>query len=170
MSNFLLSLLSLASQVAKTQFEQQTQAVVATQTQFLKKVLNYHQDTVLGKEEKLNTIRTVDEFRSSVPVRPYADYEPYIERMANGESNILTPDRATYFNTTSGSTGKQKFIPVTQKFQNSLGWGNLISIGFLSNALKKRENYLRKLLLTNSTDISGYTKGGIPYGSGSAGV
>ena len=170
MSNFLLSLLSVTSQVAKAQFEQQTKAVVATQTQFLQKVLKHHQDTVLGKEEKLNTIRTIDEFRSSVAVRPYADYEPYIQRMANGEANILTPDRATYFNTTSGSTGKQKLIPVTQKFQNSLGWGNLISIGFLSRALNKRENFLRKLLLTNSTEISGYTQGGIPYGSGSAGV
>ena len=170
MSNFLLSLLSVTSQVAKARFEQQTKAVVATQTQFLQKVLKHHQDTVLGKEEKLNTIRTIDEFRSSVAVRPYADYEPYIQRMANGEANILTPDRATYFNTTSGSTGKQKLIPVTQKFQNSLGWGNLISIGFLSRALNKRENFLRKLLLTNSTEISGYTQGGIPYGSGSAGV
>ncbi|PNW45151.1 UNVERIFIED_CONTAM: GH3 auxin-responsive promoter [Euhalothece sp. KZN 001] len=170
MSNFLLSLLSVTSQVAKARFEQQTKAVVATQTQFLQKVLKHHQDTVLGKEEKLNTIRTIDEFRSSVAVRPYADYEPYIQRMANGEANILTPDRATYFNTTSGSTGKQKLIPVTQKFQNSLGWGNLISIGFLSRALNKRENFLRKLLLTNSTEISGYTQSGIPYGSGSAGV
>jgi len=170
MSNFLLNGLTLASQVAKIQFEKQTEAVSAIQSKFLKNVLRTHQDTVFGKEEKLGTIQTVDEFRSRIRVRPYGDYEPYIERIAKGEENILTRDRATYFNTTSGSTGKQKLIPVTQKFQNSLGWANLISIGFLSSALSKRQDHLRKLLLTNSTDISGYTAAGIPYGSGSAGV
>jgi hypothetical protein len=133
-------------------------------------VLRAHQDTVFGKEENLRTIKTVDEFRSRIPVRPYSEYEPYIDRIASGEENILTRDRVTYFNTTSGSTGKQKLIPVTKTFQNSLGWANLVSIGFLSTALKQRENHLRKILLTNSTDISGYTAAGIPYGSGSAGV
>jgi hypothetical protein len=170
MSNFLLNGLTLASQVAKIQFEKQTEAVTATQSKFLKKVLRAHQDTVFGKEENLRTIKTVDEFRSRIPVRPYSEYEPYIDRIASGEENILTRDRVTYFNTTSGSTGKQKLIPVTKTFQNSLGWANLVSIGFLSTALKQRENHLRKILLTNSTDISGYTAAGIPYGSGSAGV
>jgi hypothetical protein len=170
MSNFLLNVLTVASQIAKSQFEKQTQQVSAVQTDFLKKVLRAHQDTVFGKEENLRTIKTVDEFRSRIPVRPYSEYEPYIDRIASGEENILTRDRVTYFNTTSGSTGKQKLIPVTKTFQNSLGWANLVSIGFLSTALKQRENHLRKILLTNSTDISGYTAAGIPYGSGSAGV
>ena len=170
MSNVLLNGLSLVSQAAKLQFENQTKAVDQTQAKFLKKVLTAHQDTVFGTEEKLRTMQTVDEFRSRIPVRSYGEYEPYIERMAKGEENILTRDRVTYFNTTSGSTGKQKLIPVTQKFQNSLGRANLISIGFLSTALKKRQNHLRKVLLTNSTEISGYTAAGIPYGSGSAGV
>lgn len=170
MSNFLLNVLTVASQVAKSQFKEKTEQVSAVQTDFLKKVLTAHQDTVFGKEENLRTIKTVDEFRSRIPVRPYSEYEPYIDRIARGEENILTRDRVTYFNTTSGSTGKQKLIPVTKTFQNSLGWANLISIGFLSTALKQRENHLRKILLTNSTDISGYTAAGIPYGSGSAGV
>jgi len=170
MSNLLLRILSQTSQLAKAQFEQQTKAVTTTQENFLKQVLATHQDTLLGQEENLRAIKTVAEFRSRIPTRSYDRYEPYLQRMAKGEANILTRDRVTYFNTTSGSTGKQKLIPVTKKFQNSLGWANLISIGFLSSALKKRGTYLRKLLLTNSTNISGYTSGGIPYGSGSAGV
>jgi len=170
MSNLLLRILSQTSQLAKVQFEQQTKAVATTQENFLKQVLATHQDTLLGQEENLRAIKTIAEFRSRIPIRSYEQYEPYIERMAEGEANILTRDRVTYFNATSGSTGKQKLIPVTKKFQNSLGWANLISIGFLSSALKKRGTHLRKLLLTNSTNISGYTSGGIPYGSGSAGV
>lgn len=170
MSNLLLKILSQTSQLAKAQFEQQTKVVATTQENFLKQVLATHQYTLLGREENLSSIKTVAEFRSRIPTRSYDQYEPYIQRMAQGEANILTRDRVTYFNTTSGSTGKQKLIPVTKKFQNSLGWANLISIGFLSSALKKRGTHLRKLLLTNSTNISGYTSGGIPYGSGSAGV
>ena len=170
MSNFLLTVLGQVSQVAKKQFQQQTKTVSKTQENFLKQVLAAHQDTVFGQDENLGQIQTIDEFRSRMRVRNYDEYDPYIQRMAAGEKNILTRDRAVYFNATSGSTGKQKLIPVTKKFQNSLGWANLISIGFLSTALKQRGTHLRKLLLTNSTNISGYTSGGIPYGSGSAGV
>ncbi|MFP4252943.1 MAG: GH3 auxin-responsive promoter family protein [Halothece sp.] len=170
MSNFLLTSLTLISEYAQARFHEQTKQPLQEQEKFLRKVLATHQDTIFGQEFGLGEIKTIDEFRSRLPIKNYDYYEPYVHRMAKGENKILTRDRATYFSTTSGSTGKQKLIPVTKQFQNSLGWANLISIGFLSKALKKRESRLRKLLLTNSTDVSGYTSAGIPYGSSSSGV
>ena len=170
MSNFLLTSLTLISEYAQSRFHEQTKQPWREQEKFLRKVLAAHQDTLFGQEYGLEEIKTIDQFRSRLPIKNYDYYEPYINRMAKGEANILTRDRVTYFSTTSGSTGKQKLIPVTKQFKNSLGWANLISIGFLSKALKKRESRLRKLLLTNSTDVSGYTSAGIPYGSSSSGV
>jgi len=170
MANFLLTTLALTAESAKLQFTQQTKHPLKTQQKFLRNVLSAHQNTVLGRYHQLSKIQTIDQFREQIPIWHYDQYEPYIEQIAQGKSNILTRDRVIYFNTTSGSTGKQKLIPVTKTFHTSLGWANLISIGFLSAALKKRKRKLRKLLLTNSIDISGYTSAGIPYGSGSAGV
>lgn len=170
MSNWLLKILSSVAEAAKYQFVKQTQNTRASQEQFLKKLLAAHQNTSLGRSHQLASIQTIDEFRARIPIWSYADYEPYIDRIAKGEQNVLTRDRVVYFNVTSGSTGKQKLIPVTAAFQRSLGWANLIGIGFLSAALKKRDRRLRKILLTNSAYLSGYTPAGIPYGSGSTGV
>lgn len=170
MSNLLLNVIRPASELAKARFVRQTRATQATQARFLKTLLAAHQDTALGKVHRLDRVTTFDEFRHRVPIWRYPDYEPYIDRIAKGEENVLTRDRVVYFNVTSGSTGKQKLIPVTPTFQRSLGWANFISIGFLSAALRDRGKTLRKILLTNSTDLSGYTPAGIPYGSGSTGV
>lgn len=61
-------------------------------------------------------------------------------------------------------------IPVTRRFQNSLQWANLISIGFLQDALKQQGRSFGKLLTTNSANSLGVTAGGIEYGQASAGV
>ena len=46
-----------------------------------------------------------------MPILPYASYEPYIERVAQGEPNVLLPDPVVYITLTSGSTGKKKTHP-----------------------------------------------------------
>lgn len=79
-----------------------------------------HQNTEYGRNYGLSEIKTIEQFQAQIPILPYSSYEPYIERIANGETNILTADPVVYLSHTSGSTGKQKFIPVTRRFQNSL--------------------------------------------------
>jgi len=148
------------------------------QEQFLHDLLQAYQGTVLGQEYRVGEIKTIDQFREQVPVLPYSSYEPYTERIAQGEPNILTPDPVVYLNTSSGSTGKQKLIPVTQRFQNSLRQANLTSIGFLSDALRSRslreahsrELKFGKLLAAHSVQLPGRTSGGIEYGPASVGV
>lgn len=170
MANLLLPLLTTAAERAKANFIQKTRRASAVQEKFLSDLLRSQQDTALGREYGLRDIKTIDQFRSQVPVLPYSGYEPYIDRITKGEKNVLTPDPVVYLNTTSGSTGKQKLIPVTRRFQNSLGWANLTCIGFLSAALRSRQLKFGKLLVTNTAQISGYTSGGIEYGPGGTGV
>lgn len=170
MTNFLLPLLSVAAERAKENFLKKIRQTDVVQEQFLRKLLQAYKETELGRKYGLRDIKTIDQFRQQVPVLPYSGYEAYIERVARGEKNILTPDPVVYFNTTSGSTGKQKLIPVTQRFQNSLGWANLICIGFLSAALRSRGRQFGKLLVTNTAQITGRTSGGIDYGPGGTGV
>lgn len=170
MANYLLPLLTAFAGRVKANFVQKTNQTEAIQEQFLLKLLRVHQDTEFGRNYGLRDIKTVDQFRDRIPVLPYSSYEPYTKRISQGESNILTPDPVVYINLTSGSTGPQKLIPVTKRFQNSLKQANLTSIGFLADALKVRERKFGKLLLTNSAHTWGRTPGGINYGPASVGV
>lgn len=170
MANFLLPSLTVIAERVRANFIKKTRQTSMVQEQFLRQLLQTHKDTELGRQYGLKDIKTIEQFQQQIPVLPFSGYEPYIERIAQGEKNILTPDRVVYLNTTSGSTGKQKLLPVTRRFQNSLGWANLTSIGFLSSALRARERKFGKLLLTNTAQITGSTEGGIEYGPGGTGV
>ena len=170
MANFLLPLLTTVASQVKNNFIQKTRQTDAVQEQFLRKLLFAYQNTELGRSYKIGEIKTIDQFRSRIPVLPYSSYEPLCDRIAKGEQNILTNDPVVYFNLTSGSTSKQKLIPVTKRFQNSLLQPNLTSIGFLQEALKSQGRKFGKLLATNSVQLVGTTSGGIDYGTASVGV
>ncbi|MBW4663446.1 MAG: GH3 auxin-responsive promoter family protein [Chroococcus sp. CMT-3BRIN-NPC107] len=170
MANFLLPLLATVSSQVKNNFIQQTRQTNAIQEQFLRRLLFAYQNTELGRTYKIGEIKTIDQFRSRIPVLPYSSYAPLCDRIAKGEQNILTNEAVVYLNLTSGSTSKQKLIPVTKRFQNSLRQANLTSIGFLHAALKSQGRKFGKLLATNSVQIVGTTEGKIDYGIASVGV
>ncbi|AFZ32947.1 GH3 auxin-responsive promoter [Gloeocapsa sp. PCC 7428] len=170
MSSFVQKVLLYATQQRKNIFVKKTHNALSLQEQFLINLLDFHKNTELGKEYSLNDITTIEQFQQRIPIWEYSSYEPYIQRMAQGEKNILTPDPVVYFNTTSGSTGKQKLIPVTQYFQSTLRRANFTSIGFLDTALRSRNLNFGKLLVTNTAKITGQTASGIAYGPGGTGV
>ncbi len=170
MANLLLPVLTTIAERARANFVKKTRRTSAVQEQLLKELLQAHKDTELGRKYGLRDIKTIEQFQQQIPILPYSSYEPYTERIAQGEKNILTPDPVVYLNTTSGSTGNQKLIPVTQRFQNSLGWANLTCIGFLGEALRSQNRKFGKLLVTNTAQITGRTSGGIEYGPGGTGV
>ncbi len=166
----LLPILTTAARAIKTNFVRQTRRTLSAQEQFLRAVLATHQTTEYGQKYGFGDIKTIAQFQDRMPVLPYSSYEPYIDRIAKGEKNILTADPVVYLSLTSGSTGTKKLIPVTQRFQNSLRRSNLTSIGFLSDALRSRGSQFGKTLITNTGLLLGRTSGGIDYGPAAAGV
>ena len=143
---------------------------MAVQEKFLLTLLKAYEDTELGRKFRLSEIKTIEQFRDRVPILPYSSYESYTKRIARGEQNILTPDPVVHISLTSGSTGKSKMVPVTRRYQNSLGKSNMAAIGFALEALRSqnqqdpsRKLQLGKMLLTNSALLQGYTSGGIDY-------
>jgi hypothetical protein len=170
MTNFLLSILTNVAQLTKNQFVKKTHKPTEVQSQFLLKLLREHQDTELGKKYNFSHIKTVAEFKQNLPILPYTSYEPYLEKIALGEQNILTKDRVIYITLTSGSTGKKKLIPTTKKSQAIVRDASLISIGFVADALRNRGLKFGKMLVTNCVQQWGTTEGGIDFGPSSAGV
>ena len=88
-----------------------------TETNFdvLKKILEDNEKTEYGKKYQFSKINNYAEYKDNIPISNYNDYKPYIDRMYNGEDNILTSYPIETFNCTSGSEGQQKLIPLTRK-------------------------------------------------------
>jgi len=65
------------------------------QEQFLRDLLLAHQ-AELGQKYGLSEIKTIDQFREQIPILPYSSYEPFTDRIAQGENNLLTADPVVY--------------------------------------------------------------------------
>lgn len=170
MANPTLLLISLITSFFRERFIRKTRNLEQVQDKFLLTLLRDYQDTQFGKDYGFSEIKSVAEFREKMPILPYASYEPYIDRIAQGETNVLLPDPVVYITLTSGSTGKKKLIPTSRKSQTVLRRANLTSMGFVQQALQRRGLKFGKLLLTNSALMWGTTEGGINYGPASVGV
>jgi hypothetical protein len=166
----LLPILVTIAEATRANFMRQTRRTIAAQEQFLQALLARHQNTEYGRSYGLKDIKTIEQFQNQIPILPYSSYEPYIDRMTKGESNVLTADPVVYFSLTSGSTGSKKMIPVTVRFQNSLRRSNLSSIGFLNAALRSQGSQFGRTLIANTGQIFGRTSAGIEYGPAAAGV
>jgi len=79
-------------------------------------LINKAKNTEWGKRYKFNTIRDVEDFKTLLPIQNYEDVRPYVDRIRNGEQNVLWPSAITWFAKSSGTTeDKSKFIPVSSE-------------------------------------------------------
>lgn len=100
-----------------TDWELETECAnaVAANRKNLEEILRDNRDTEFGKKYSFAGIRTIEEFRGSVPLSRYHDYQKEIEKMRSGGENILTAYSLNGFCTTSGTDGTTKYIPVTHE-------------------------------------------------------
>src|SRR5258708_33525834 len=71
--------------------------------------------TVFGKDHGFSDIRSHADFTKQVPIRDYEGLKPYIDKVLQGESNVLWKGKPIYFAKTSGTTSGAKYIPITQE-------------------------------------------------------
>jgi hypothetical protein len=136
----------------------------ASQAKVLQSILKSAAGTAFGRDFDFNAIKTYDEYIKRVPIMTYAEHEPYIERQMQGETDVIVPGKPIYYVTTSGTTSKPKYIPVTAKAAKlshrnvSLIWLYYLarrSIGFLND----------ELLAITGQPIEGVAPDGTPFGS-----
>jgi hypothetical protein len=88
----------------------------STQTMLFNSLLHSGQFTEFGKKYDFQNINNVKEFKQNVPISHYDDLKPYIERMMEGNQNVLWDSPITWFAKSSGTTSdKSKFIPVSNE-------------------------------------------------------
>ena len=71
--------------------------------------------TEFGKNHDFENIESYEHYKEKVPVRDYEELRPYIEKVVNGEKDILWPGKPLYFAKTSGTTSGAKYIPITKE-------------------------------------------------------
>jgi hypothetical protein len=71
--------------------------------------------TEFGRAHELQAGTTYAQFQDRVPVQTYASLEPFIARMAAGETDVLVPGRCPFFVETAGTSGLMpKLLPVPE--------------------------------------------------------
>lgn len=89
---------------------------IDTQKQVFNDLLGSAQFTEYGKQYDFQHINSIAEFQARVPLNNYDSLKPYIQRILEGEQQILWPSEIVWFAKSSGTTSdKSKFIPVSKE-------------------------------------------------------
>ena len=98
-------------------------------------------DTEYGRNHAFTAVKGYDDFISHVPVNTYEELKGNIDRMRQGETDILWPGRVKWYAKSSGTTNdKSKFIPVSaeglKKIHYAGGW-DTVAFYFRNNPKSK---------------------------------
>src|SRR5215831_15622088 len=78
-----------------------TRNVAGTQAAVLKRILSENADSEFGREHHFAAVDSVAKYQRAVPLRSYEEFQPYIERIADGQPQVLTAQRVLQFGLTS---------------------------------------------------------------------
>ena len=89
------------------------QNLQAAQEKKLQIMVQQNAGTAFGRTFQFGTVQNARDFQSRVPIADYEALTPWIERIAKGESGVLTTQPVRIFERTGGSTATNKLIPYT---------------------------------------------------------
>ena len=79
----------------------------------VKRLMRKNKTTEYGKLHNFKDVKSIEDYQKIVPLSVYADYDDYVWRMADGEKGLITNMYVRRFTESSGSTGKQKLVPLS---------------------------------------------------------
>ena len=88
---------------------------IETQRKVFKDIIRQAKNTQFGIDHHFDSINTFQDFSNNVPVRDYEALKTYVDRVVQGEENILWKGKPLYFAKTSGTTSGAKYIPLTKE-------------------------------------------------------
>lgn len=88
---------------------------IQAQQNILKDLVGAAAHTAFGREHGFSTIGSYEDFKRKVPVRDYEGLKPYIDRVVDGEADVLWKGKPKYFAKTSGTTSGVKYIPISKE-------------------------------------------------------
>src|SRR5688572_29457884 len=87
-----------------------------SQREVLQDLVTSAQYTEFGKKYNFSQLFSIKSFKKAVPIHEYDNMKPYIQRIMDGEQNVLWNTPIYWFAKSSGTTSdKSKFIPVSEE-------------------------------------------------------
>ena len=89
---------------------------VDSQREVLQDLVTSAQYTEFGRKYNFSELFNLRAFKKTIPIHEYEDIKPYIQRIMDGEQNVLWNTPIYWFAKSSGTTSdKSKFIPVSDE-------------------------------------------------------
>ncbi len=89
---------------------------INAQRDVLQGLVTQAQYTEFGRQHNFHALFSISEFKKTVPIHEYNDLKPFIQRIMEGEQNVLWDTPVYWFAKSSGTTSeKSKFIPVSEE-------------------------------------------------------
>ena len=155
--------------IVENKFNKETRNAENVNKEILLKILKKNAKSEIGIKYDFQNVKSIEDYIRQVPLSNYLDYENYIDRMANGEKNILVSEDVEYFGHTSGTTGKQKLIPATKSGRIAASkYMAILSQRFVYNNFRESFKYGKGLMFADTVTTT-YTKSGIPICSATSG-
>ena len=108
--------ISRLARMRRWQIEQWVLDPVAVQREVLQDLVTSAQYTEIGRKYNFSKLFSIKEFKKAVPIHEYDDLKPYIQRIMQGEENLLWNTPINWFAKSSGTTSdKSKFIPISEE-------------------------------------------------------
>ena len=128
------------------------------------------QYTEFGRKFNFSKIQSLADFKAALPIQEYDDLKPFIERMMQGEENILWNTPVEWFAKSSGTTSdKSKFIPVSEESLNDTHYKSMKDVVSFYYSVYPESDLLtgKGLIIGGSHEINQLNEG-VNYGDLSA--
>lgn len=137
----------------------------------LRRILTISKNTVYGREHHFAEILAAPTaaelftlYRHFVPTNDYEALRPYVERHKEGETDILFPGKPKMYATTSGTTSKPKWVPMTQKYLRDV-YGSMSHLWTWTFVKHRPHVFSGHVLQIVGKDCEGYAPDGTVYGA-----
>jgi auxin responsive GH3 gene family len=136
---------------SRKKFDESSAHFGDAQKELLLGLLDRHKGTALGQDLGYGSMASVDDFRRRVPLTDYGFYRSkYIQRIKNGEANVMTSKKVDLLGATSGTSGHKALIPHTTDVGRAffLHGITLVFDGLFSKAFKHADQLQKTCKLT----------------------
>ena len=109
-----------------------------SQEEFVMRMMRENAQTEFGQAHNFKNIHTLDDFKRYIPLTTYDDYASYIERISNGERNVLTAyltEHLSPFNEYKRLPQSRWSVQSCYDYNFSLGFCLAANHGLLNNGM-----------------------------------
>jgi hypothetical protein len=156
-------LVSLVGKPRLKKFVEASKDINGSQQAVLRELIEQNKSTAFGKDHQFESIKTIEDYRKAVPIRNFEGHRAYVDRMCNGEADVLCPGKPLFYTNTSGTTTQPKHIPVFENYFKK--YNDMSKIWLYTTLVDNPTLYNGQSLSMVAPAEEGKVADGTPYGS-----